>query len=74
MPTPKGKSVCLTVYVDADRAHDLDTHWSVTGIVVMANNTPIFWVIKRQKTIESSTYVSELVAARIATEQILELR
>ena len=40
----------------------------------MANNTPICWVSKRQKTVESSTYGSELVAARIATELILELR
>ena len=40
----------------------------------MLNNTPIRWVCKRQKTVESSTYRSELVAACIATELILELR
>ena len=40
----------------------------------MLNNTPIRWVYKRQKTVESSTYRSELVAACIATELILELR
>ena len=40
----------------------------------MINNTPIRWLSKRQKTVESSTYGSELVAARIATEMILELR
>ena len=73
MPAPKGKSVRLTVYVDADHAHDLVTRRSVTGIVVMANNTPIRWLSKRQNTVESSTYGSELVAARIATELILEL-
>ena len=74
MPTPKGKPVRLTVYVDADHAHDLVTRRSVTGIVAMVNNTPIRWISKRQKTVESSTYGSELVAARIATELILELR
>ena len=74
IPSPKGKSVRLTVYVDADHAHDLVTRRSVTGIVVMANNTPVCWISKRQKTVESSTYGSELVAARIATELILELR
>ena len=38
------------------------------------NNTPIKWFCKRQKTVETSTYGSELVAARIAVELILEVR
>jgi len=74
IPESKGKAVCLTVFVDADHAHDLVTRRSITGIIVMANNTPIRWVSKRQRTVESSTYGSELVAARIATELILEMR
>ena len=41
---------------------------------MMLNNTPIRWVSKRQKTVETSTYGSELVASRIATELILEVR
>ena len=40
----------------------------------MLNNTPIRWVSKRQKTVETSIYGSELVAARIATELIIEIR
>jgi hypothetical protein len=40
----------------------------------MINNTPIRWISKRQKTLETSTYGSELVASRIATELILEVR
>ena len=43
---PKGKSTRLTVYVDADHAHDLVTRRSVTGIIAMINNTPIRWVCK----------------------------
>ena len=38
------------------------------------NNTPIRWVSKQQKTVETSTYGSELSAARITTEIIIELR
>jgi hypothetical protein len=64
----------MTVYVDADHAHDLVTRRSNTGILVMLNNTPIRWVSKRQKTVETSTYGSELVASRITTELILEIR
>jgi hypothetical protein len=40
----------------------------------MLNNTPIRWVSKRQKTLKTSTYGSELVASRVATELILEVR
>ena len=32
------------------------------------------WVTKRQKTVETSTYGSELVAGKVATELILEYR
>ena len=64
----------ITVYVDADHAHDLVTRRSVTGIILFLNNTPVRAISKRQKTVETSTYGSELVAARIATELILETR
>jgi hypothetical protein len=64
----------MTVYVDADHAHDLVTRRSITGILVMLNNAPVRWVSKRQKTVEISTYGSELVASRIAIELILEVR
>jgi hypothetical protein len=60
--------------VDADHARDQVTRRSVTGIVILLNNTPISWVSKRQKTVESSTYGSELVASRIAVEMIIALR
>jgi hypothetical protein len=68
----KGPRVRMTVYVDADHAHDLVTRRFITGILVMLNNTPIRW--KRQKTLETSNYGSELVASRIATELSLEVR
>ena len=38
------------------------------------NKTPIQWYSKRQGTVESSTYGSELVAARIATELTIAMR
>ena len=40
----------------------------------MLNNTPITWISRRQKTVETSTYGSELVAARIACDLIIEWR
>ena len=73
-PKPKGPKVRITVYKDADHAHDLVTRRSVTGVLLFLNNTPVRWISKRQKTVETSTYGSELVAAKIATELVLEYR
>ena len=70
----RGKPVLITGYVDADHAHDLVTRRSVTGVLLLLNNTPFKWYSKRQNTVETSTYGSELVPARIATELIMEMR
>ena len=56
----------MTVYVDADHAHDLVTRRSITGILVMLNNTPVRWVSKRQKTVETSIRVSSVKDRNIA--------
>jgi len=74
MPTPKGKPVTITTFVDANPQHDLRTDRSATGILHLVNQTPVEWYSKRQSTVETSTYGSEFVAARIATEQIMDLR
>ena len=50
------------------------TRRSVTRILVLLNNTPISAYCKRQRTVETSTYGSEMVAAQIAVEIILEIR
>lgn len=70
---PRGELCTLTCYVDADHARDKVTRRSVTGILILLNNTPISWTSKCQKTVESSTYGSELVASRIAVENIIAL-
>jgi hypothetical protein len=74
MPKPKGKGVHITIYVDADHAHDQLTRRSVTGILLLINNTPIKWYSKRQNTVETSTYGAELVALRIAVDIAVEFR
>jgi hypothetical protein len=74
LPSGKGPRVRMTVYVDADHAHDLVTRRYITGIIVMLNYTPIRWISKCQKTVETSTYGSKLVASRVAIELILEVR
>ena len=73
-PEPKGPKQRITIWVDADHARDKVTRRSVTGILVMINNTVVKTFSKRQTTVESSTYGSELVAARIATDMAVEAR
>ena len=41
IPVPKGKEIRITVFVDADHARDKVTRRSVTGILLLLNNTPI---------------------------------
>ena len=73
-PAPRGNEARLLCYVDADHARDKLTRRSVTGLLLLVNNTPIHWISKRQKTVEAATYGSELIAARIAVEEILAMR
>ena len=73
-PPPKGKPVLTTTYKDANLYHDLITGRAVTGILHLVNKTPIDWYSKKQSTVETATFGSEAVSARIATDQIIELR
>ncbi len=74
MPEPRGKPILMTTFVDANLLHDMVTGRSCTGIIHMLNKTPIEWFSKRQNTVETATYGSEFVAARIAVDQIVDLR
>ena len=73
-PDPLPTKAQITIYVDADHAHDTVTRRSVTGILVFVNQTLVKYVSKRQKTVETSSYGSELVASRMATELAMEYR
>ena len=69
-PASLGKEVTITTYVD----HDWTTGRAVTGTLHFLNGTPIDWLSKRQNTVETATYGSEFVAARIATDRIIDMR
>jgi hypothetical protein len=74
IPPPLGKEVTITTYLDANLHHDMITGRSVTAVLHFLNMTPIDWFSKRQPTVETATYGSEFVAAKTATEQIIDLR
>ena len=73
-PAPKGKVVRHSTFVDANLMHCLVTGKACTGVIHLVNGTPIDWYAKRQGTVETATYSSEFVAARTATEQVIDIR
>ena len=63
-----------TTHVDANLHHDQVTDSTVTACLHLVNATPSHSHTKRQPTVETATLGSEFVAARIATDQIIDLR
>ena len=63
-----------TTYVDANLHHDQVTGGAVTACLHLVNATPSHWHTKRQATVETATFFSEFVAARIAMDQTIDLR
>ena len=74
IPEPKGKHVTTTTYVDANLHHDQVTGRAVTACLHFVNATTSHLHTKRHATVETATFGSEFVAARIATGQIIDLR
>jgi hypothetical protein len=61
-------------YKDANLYHDMVMGRSVTGILHFCNQTLIDWYSNRQSTVDSATFGSEFTAARIAVDQIIDMR
>ena len=74
MPTPQGRPVDITCYVDANHPGNVVTRRSHTGIIIFVQNAPIIWHSRRQNTVDSSTFGSEFVAMQQAKEMIVVLR
>ena len=64
----------MTCFVDAPQASNKLTYRSHTGIFILLNSAPIVWYSKKQNAVETSTFGSEFVALRIATELVQGLR
>ena len=73
-PNPLGKSVTTTTTLDANLFHCVATGASLTACLHFCDHTPTDWYSKKQATVETAMYVSEFVAAKTGTEQIMDLR
>ena len=56
LPPPLVDELVIIVFVDSDHAHDKVTRWSITGIIMIVGRTPVFYYIKQQEVVETSTY------------------
>ena len=74
IPEPLGKAVITTTAMDANLNHCFATGKSLTGCLHFVNKTPVDGYFKKQATVETATYGSEFVAAKTATEQIIDIR
>ena len=72
-PKELGKPVWIWIFVDASFASDKKDRKSVTGMLIYVGDMAFKWYSKRQKSIASSTYGSEFVALRHATEEAMSI-
>ena len=68
------KPINVSDIYDASHAPCLVTRRSVTGVILMLNNFILRCTSKRQNTVESATYSAEMVAGRLAVEQVMNIR
>ena len=61
-------------FLHVNLIHYLLTGISITGILSFINKTPVDWFSKKQSTVETATYGSDLVAERISVERMIDLR
>jgi hypothetical protein len=74
MPEPRGFGFTMRAYVDADHATDTTTRKSRSGFLVFLNNAPIYWMSKKQTSVETSSFGSEFCAMKQCTEYVRGLR
>ena len=74
MLEPRGIGVQVIAKVDADHAGDSTTRRSRTGFIVYLNSAPIYWLSKKQTSVESSSFGSEFVAMKQCCEYLRGLR
>jgi hypothetical protein len=73
LPVPLGAPMYFTAYVDADHASNAVTQRSQTGFIIYGNCALLIRFSKKQNTIETATFGSELVALRICMESLIAL-
>jgi hypothetical protein len=74
MPEPQGNGFTINAKVDADHAADTTSRRSRTGFLVYLDCSLVYWMSKKQASVESSSFGSEFVAMKMCCEYIRGLR
>jgi len=74
MPQPRGNPLQTTCFVDSDHAGDAVNRRSRTGVIIFCGKAPIVFYSKKQGSIETSSFGSELTAMKTAVELVEGLR
>ena len=74
LPQPRGLGFVMRAFVDADHASDSVTRRSRTGFLVYLNNAPVYWMSKKQTSVETSSFGSEFIAMKQCCEYLRGLR
>ena len=73
-PESRGLGFVMRAYVDADHATDSMTRKSRSGFMVFLNCAPIYWMSKKQSSVETSSFGSEFTAMKLCVEYVRGLR
>ena len=73
-PEQRGKGFVMRLFVDSDHAGDAVTRRSRTGFLVYLQGALIHSYTKKQSSVETSTFGSEFMAMKVATEYVRGLR
>ena len=63
VPPPKGKTVHLSSFVNANLMHEVVMGQSTSEILEFVNQMPIDWFSKQQDHVKTATHSSEFMAA-----------
>ena len=74
MPEPLGEGMTMQLFVDSDHAGDVKNRRSRTGFLVYLQCALIYWSSKKQTSVETSSFGSEFMAMKTATEYVRGLR
>jgi len=68
------KELAVNIFVDSNHGHDRLTGRSITGLISFVGRTPIYYMSKRQSSVQTPTFGAEFVALKKAVEEAITLR
>ena len=74
MPEPRGLGFIMHAKVNTDHASDMMTRHSRMGFLVYLNCAPIYWLSKKQNSVESLSFGSKFIAMKQCCEYVHGLR